>query len=386
MLRLDVYRKLERHRGSVNTVSFSGDGNLLVSGSDDRRVIIWDWQSGDIKLSFHSGHTNNVFQAMIMPYTDDRSIVTCAADGQVRLAQILECGQVETKLLGRHGDQAHKLAIEPASPYIFYSCGEDGLVHHFDLRTPVGTPSMTCQCLSSQGLVPYIRLYTIAIDPRNPNLFAVGGSNVCAQLYDIRKSSSSGSIYFGEPVDHFGAPHLIGKIRQNLVSITDLAFSDQSELLVSYGKDFIYLFTKEMGQGSYIPEACEAIKGSEIEKDEKTTESLCETNVDHEDKPRVYKGHKNCKTVKGVNFFGPKCEYVVSGSDCGRIFVWEKKTGKLIRVMEADKHVVNCIESHPDSTVLASSGIENTIKIWTPKALEKASLPTDVDKGLSING
>lgn len=83
VLRLDVYRKLERHRGCVNTVSFSDDGDLLVSGSDDRRVIIWDWQTGGVKFSFHSGHINNVFQAKIMPYTEDRSIVTCAADGQV---------------------------------------------------------------------------------------------------------------------------------------------------------------------------------------------------------------------------------------------------------------------------------------------------------------
>lgn len=83
VLRLDVLRKLEKHRGCVNTVSFSPDGDILISGSDDRRVILWDWESGNVKLSFHSGHHNNVFQAKIMPCTEDRSIVTCAADGQV---------------------------------------------------------------------------------------------------------------------------------------------------------------------------------------------------------------------------------------------------------------------------------------------------------------
>ncbi|KAA8535962.1 hypothetical protein F0562_028440 [Nyssa sinensis] len=96
--------------------------------------------------------------------------------------------------------------------------------------------------------------------------------------------------------------------------------------------------------------------------------------------PQVYKGHKNRETVKGVNFFGPKCEYVVSGSDCGRIFIWKKKNGELIRVMEADKDVVNCIESHPHTTVLASSGIESDIKIWTPKAIDRATLPTNIEK------
>lgn len=47
------------------------------------RVILWNWEIGQVKLSFQSGHRSNVFQAKIMPYTDDRSIVTCAADGQV---------------------------------------------------------------------------------------------------------------------------------------------------------------------------------------------------------------------------------------------------------------------------------------------------------------
>ncbi|GMP37411.1 hypothetical protein CsSME_00009104 [Camellia sinensis var. sinensis] len=85
VLRLDIFRKLEKHRGCVNTVSFSADGDILVSGSDDMRVILWDWQTGRVKLSFHSGHNDNVFQAKFMPYTESQSLVTCAADGQWRL-------------------------------------------------------------------------------------------------------------------------------------------------------------------------------------------------------------------------------------------------------------------------------------------------------------
>ena len=67
----------------MNTVNFNSDGDILVSGSDDRRVTLWDWQTGNVKLLFHSDHINNVFQAKIMSYTDDCSIVTFAADGHV---------------------------------------------------------------------------------------------------------------------------------------------------------------------------------------------------------------------------------------------------------------------------------------------------------------
>ncbi|KAM7475184.1 hypothetical protein LguiB_022427 [Lonicera macranthoides] len=361
VLRLDLYANLDKHRGCVNTVSFNADGDILVSGSDDRRVILWDWETGRVKLSFHSGHNNNVFQAKIMTCTDDRSIVTCAADGQVRHAQILERGQVETKLLAKHQGRAHKLAIEPGSSHIFYTCGEDGLVQHFDLRTAAATELFTCQSIRDRASMPIVNLNAITIDPRNPNLFAVAGSDEYARLYDIRMYKWDASNNFGQPTDCFCAPHLIG---DKQVGITGLAFSDQSELLVSYNDECIYLFSRDMGLGP----------------DPQSNESPSYMETDGQVCPQVYKGHRNCETVKGVNFFGPKCEYVVSGSDCGRIFIWKKKGGELIRVMEADKYVVNCIESHPHTTALASSGIENDIKIWTPKAIEKAKLPENIEK------
>ncbi|KAE8702242.1 Transducin/WD40 repeat-like superfamily protein isoform 2 [Hibiscus syriacus] len=374
VLRLEIYKKLEKHRGCVNTVSFNADGNILVTGSDDRRVILWDWERGHAKLTFQSGHVNNVFQAKIMPYSDDRTLVTCAADGQVRQAQILERG-VETKLLAKHQGRAHKLAIEPGSPHIFYTCGEDGLVQHIDLRTAASTELFTCRPIDdSRASMAFIHLNAIAIDPRNPNLFAVAGSDEYTRLYDIRKYKWDGSTDFGQPADYFCPPHLIG---DDQVGITGLAFSDQSELLVSYNDEFIYLFTWDMGLG---PNPVPSSPLSAI--NEASELGFDHSAMDSNDKvvPQVYKGHRNCDTVKGVSFFGPKSDYVVSGSDCGRIFIWKKKVGELIRVMEADKDVVNCIESHPHTTVLASSGIESDIKIWTPKGIDKPTLPINVEQ------
>nr|GFC56163.1 hypothetical protein [Tanacetum cinerariifolium] len=66
----------------MNTISFNADGNILVSGSDDRQVILWDWETGSVKLAFDSGHCYNVYQAKIIPETGERSIIICAAVGQ----------------------------------------------------------------------------------------------------------------------------------------------------------------------------------------------------------------------------------------------------------------------------------------------------------------
>jgi len=83
---------------------------------------------------------------------------------------------------------------------------------------------------------------------------------------------------------------------------------------------------------------------------------------------RVYRGHCNVKTVKDVNFFGLDDEYVVSGSDDGNLFIWDRKTSQLVNILEGDGEVVNVAQGHPYETMLAVSGIDHTIKIFSPDA------------------
>ncbi|KAL2357265.1 WD repeat-containing protein [Cryomyces antarcticus] len=83
---------------------------------------------------------------------------------------------------------------------------------------------------------------------------------------------------------------------------------------------------------------------------------------------RAYRGHCNVKTVKDVNFFGLQDEYVVSGSDDGNLFIWDKKTTQLVNILEGDGEVVNVVQGHPYEPILAVSGIDHTIKIFSPDA------------------
>ncbi len=60
--RLELQGRLERHTGCVNTLHFNPSGTRLASGSDDLRVVIWDWARRTAELEFDSGHKSNVFQ------------------------------------------------------------------------------------------------------------------------------------------------------------------------------------------------------------------------------------------------------------------------------------------------------------------------------------
>ncbi|XP_024395122.1 uncharacterized protein [Physcomitrium patens] len=376
--RLVKYAELDGHSGCVNTVSFNPTGELLVSGSDDQDIIVWNWANKTQVLSYISGHENNVFQARVMPYCDDRIIVSCAADGQVRSATILENGMVVTKKLAKHRGRAHKMAIEPGSSRIFYSCGEDGVVQHFDLREEKATKLLTCHQFGKNSGKPsrsrVVRLNVIVTHPINLNYFTVGGSDQYARVYDIRRLTANGSEMEDQPVETYAPKHLLGPGHDE--HITCVAYSHQEELLVSYNDELIYLFDKSMSLGSSPHKNVE-----ENEKEGDGGEASNQGNT----QPQVYEGHRNHQTVKGVNFFGPNTEYVVSGSDCGRIFIWKKKGGKLVALMKGDDTVVNCLEPHPYATILATSGIEDTIKIWSPESERILDLPHDTDRIMRIN-
>jgi WD repeat-containing protein 42A len=47
LLRLEIDKLLEGHLGCVNTVHFDPTGQLLLSGSDDLQIMVWDWAAGD---------------------------------------------------------------------------------------------------------------------------------------------------------------------------------------------------------------------------------------------------------------------------------------------------------------------------------------------------
>ncbi|KAI0650815.1 WD40 repeat-like protein [Trametes meyenii] len=80
-----------------------------------------------------------------------------------------------------------------------------------------------------------------------------------------------------------------------------------------------------------------------------------------------FAGACNVETVKDVNFLGPRDEFIVSGSDDGNWFMWEKNTGRLHNILEGDGSVVNVIEGHPYLPLVAVSGIDTTVKLFAPR-------------------
>ncbi|XP_073423119.1 DDB1- and CUL4-associated factor 8 [Dendrobates tinctorius] len=334
--RFKLLHGLEGHLGCVNTLHFNQRGTWLASGSDDLKVVVWDWVKRKPVLEFESGHKSNVFQAKFLPNSGDSTLAMCARDGQVRVAELsaIQCCK-NTKRVAQHKGASHKLALEPDSPCTFLSAGEDAVVFTIDLRQD----RPASRLVVTKEKDKKIGLYTIYVNPANTYQFAVGGRDQFVRIYDQRKINENEN---NGVLKKFCPHHLVTS--EAKANITCLVYShDGTELLASYNDEDIYLFNSSHSDGAqYI---------------------------------KRYKGHRNNATVKGVNFYGPKSEFVVSGSDCGHIFLWDKSSCQIVQFMDGDKGgVVNCLEPHPHLPVLATSGLDYDVKIWLPTAKDLTEL------------
>ncbi|XP_017765967.1 PREDICTED: DDB1- and CUL4-associated factor 6-like isoform X1 [Eufriesea mexicana] len=109
----------------------------------------------------------------------------------------------------------------------------------------------------------------------------------------------------------------------------------------------------------------EAIEDGRPRRGSASFDKTCVTELRVKQK---YMGHRNASffrtMIKEANFWGD--DFVMSGSDCGHVFVWEKDTARLCMLLEADQHVVNCLQPHPYLPLLATAGIDYDVKLWAP--------------------
>ena len=56
----------------------------------------------------------------------------------------------------------------------------------------------------------------------------------------------------------------------------------------------------------------------------------------------------------------------LAGGDCGGLFIWHADSGRRALRTVGDSHIVNCVVAHPSLPLLAVSGIDSHIKLFSP--------------------
>ncbi|XP_017752740.1 PREDICTED: WD and tetratricopeptide repeats protein 1 isoform X2 [Eufriesea mexicana] len=270
--RLGLEKELVGHTGCVNCLEWNESGQILASASDDMNIILWDPFRYEKKLVLHTRHHGNIFSVKFMPKSNDRILVSGAGDGKVRVRDINLLEPIFS--CNCHIGRVKRIATANTVPFLFWSAAEDGLILQYDIRAPHSCKSTDCNSVLV-NLVNHAGRYAegkcISVNPKKPELIAIGANDAYIRMYDRRMIklsqvpiSSSHNRWTrtnvcirlaggGDPEEniplgcaqYFIAGHLHSRQRDSNRSLTTtyLTFSaDGNELLVNMGGEQIYLF------------------------------------------------------------------------------------------------------------------------------------------------
>ncbi|KAJ3592003.1 hypothetical protein NHX12_007133 [Muraenolepis orangiensis] len=227
----------------VNTISWNDTGEYLLSGSDDTFLVITNPYNRKVKKSIRSGHRANIFSAKFMPHTNDQEIISCSGDGIIYYTHTEKSLELNRQCqFSCHYGTAYEIMTVPNDPYTFLSCGEDGTVRWFDLRTKTSCTKEDCK---DDILINCRRAATsISISPLVPYYLAVGCSDSSVRIYDRRMLGTRATgNYMGRGTTGMCVRFVPAHLSNKSCRVTSLCYSgDSKEVLVSYSSDYIYLF------------------------------------------------------------------------------------------------------------------------------------------------
>ncbi|KAM6934668.1 DDB1- and CUL4-associated factor 6 [Xenentodon cancila] len=241
--RLKLEATLNVHDGCVNTISWNDTGEYILSGSDDTFLVITNPYNKKVKKSIRSGHRANIFSAKFMPHTNDQEIISCSGDGIIYYTHTEKSPDYNRQCqFTCHYGTAYEIMTVPNDPYTFLSCGEDGTVRWFDLRTKTSCTKEDCK---DDILINCRRAATsISISPLVPYYLAVGCSDSSVRIYDRRMLGTRATgNYMGRGTTGMCVRFVPTHLSNKSCRVTSLCYSeDGQEVLVSYSSDYIYLF------------------------------------------------------------------------------------------------------------------------------------------------
>jgi WD and tetratricopeptide repeats protein 1 len=305
MKRLAVDATLAAHSGCVNHLRWNASGTLLASGSDDTKLIVWDYATRTPREQILTGHRLNIFAVCFVPHTHDHILATGAMDKQVRI-HYAPFRRDATRTFRLHTGRVKDIASSQGVPKVFWSVGEDGLVYQFDVRalpatdgTPVagddgnGDASGLLIRLGKARNGTTLRGMAMAAHPLDATKVVVACGDFYSRMFDRRMlrtqplrgrgqgdaASAVTSAGATLPVEIFAPPHLhmdgssdpSARHRHDDAHGTSIQFSSNgTEILANYHNDHIYLFRshhEEVRSGEATPPVAVFDKSSAPKQD-----------------------------------------------------------------------------------------------------------------------
>ena len=144
---------LSGHSDVASCVEFSSDGTLLISGSHDKTVKLWDIQTGGVVRTF-SGHTDLVQCVSIS--VDCTKIVSGSHDQMICLWEV-QTGKCYYTIEGH--DITYQIRFSPTNPQCFISASSDRVCQWDTNGNQIEPPHLGSGIAFSPGGTQFVSYY-----------------------------------------------------------------------------------------------------------------------------------------------------------------------------------------------------------------------------------
>jgi WD40 repeat protein/energy-coupling factor transporter ATP-binding protein EcfA2 len=413
--------RLERHGDRVNSVSYSPNGQLLASASDDKTVVIWSrdgtllhklgghksqvryitfsqngqflasasadqtiklWKSDGTLVKTFLGHEDEINSVRFSP--DGKMLASASRDGTVRLWQ-LDSDRV--KILKGHSNWVNDISFS-SDGKLLASANKDGTIKLWNVATGRLTQTLRGHKdeVTSVSFSPDSKTLASASKDRTVRIWKRDGTPI--DILDPEHRGSVNSVSFSPDGRMLASGSFDRTIKiWNIVdrtplavleghvdSVTSVSFSADSKTLASASADGTIKiwsleaphrrrFDTELPSGSFSPDG-----QTFAVADCKGTIRLWHRDDWLTAKPpfrEFSKAHNDC--INSVRF-SPDGKTIASAADDNTLKLWSVE-GTLLKTLPKQSEPVISLDFSHDGK-LASGGDDRTIKLWNTETGE----------------
>ncbi|XP_068618967.1 uncharacterized protein [Battus philenor] len=316
----NLYRRdLVCHFGCVNAIEFSSNGELLVSGGDDRRVMLWQFGQAILDHGkpepMKAVHQSNIF---CLGITNDHQKIYSGGNDDIVIVHDLE-SKCPLEVL-QHQRAVCSLSIDPFNDRVVATAGNDGRLLIFDTRQSVHESLVISRSRKA--------FHGVMFHPQQLGVLVSANARDGVALWDLRSPKHPALRYMGN----------------------DGSCQNSMSVRFNSAGTHILALRRRLAPVLYAVHSPDPV-----------------AEFYHQD-------YYNSCTMKSCCFAGKGDQFVLSGSDDFNLYMWKIPDGgdNLDAVVEpphivlyGHRSIVNQVRYNSHYCLIASSGVEKIIKVWS---------------------
>ncbi len=324
--------RLGGHQDFIASVSFSPDGNAIVTSSGDSTARLWT-SDGQLVKELR-GHTRPLALALFSP--DGKFVVTASADNTVRVWDSLD-GKLITEFRG-HSQAVNEVAFSADGQFII-TADDDQTARLWPFHPGEGSTSSTIESWEHSAAVTSIACSPngseVAATTRDGKLWldGVGMQRSMPFSYLVDRSAKVANARFSPDGQSIATTRAASGVIYNIDALRRFVDSQRSE--------FIYekAAAPEKERKSLEPEGIITLSGHTAD-------------------------------INSVAF-SPDGRFVVTASADGTARVWDAATGASRGELRGHSGSVNSASFSPDGKLIVTAGNDASVRLWDASRFEQ---------------